>query len=341
VKVLITLTLFIFGSVALADVGVGADKNRETNDRIQREGRENRSDSRPSERSREPRTTEGPRERAEPKGKPEVVDAKRRDEAAVREQVNKNEKAAKEKPQIVDARRRDEAAVKEQLSKNEKAAKEKPQIVDAKRRDEAAVKEQLKKNEKTAKDKPQIVDAKRDDETRLRIADTVKPPFSASPLLQPLNPSNQQSDNAAATPSGTSPKGGYPGRFRSQNTKNHYGLDDPSAHPETDVSYYTGTVEGVVVNVGESAELGKTVTIQSKTEDGATWTSKTLHHHKILVEKGQRVGPGQAIAIGAGAGTQFQSPEAGKPHVHWEVTRNGKTVNPLTGEILRVQQPKK
>lgn len=322
----------LVSATAIADVGVGADVSRRENERIQKESssseksRDTGSRGESRQIDRETRAPEQSRDRGESRqaeSRPSYVDAKRADEARVKEMTSKP-------ADRIDAKRADEAKVKEMTTK--------PDRVDAKRADEAKVKQMTYK--------PDRVDAKRADESKVkevianneakqRIRDVVKPPFSATPRMQPLNPNLQQSDTANTTPTKNSSKGGYPGPLRSGGKKNHYGVDEETENRETDVTYYTGPVEGTVIAVKEHPEYGKWVTIQFTTDDGAVWTSKTMHHREILVKKDQKVGPGQAVAVGGGYGNQFKSKEAGKPHVHWEVTRDGKTVNPLSGEILR------
>jgi murein DD-endopeptidase MepM/ murein hydrolase activator NlpD len=286
------------------DVGRGADLNRIDHEKIQKESRETGNKGESTRGDRDSRPVDQPSDRSQ--SKPSLADARRADEARVKEQLSKNAGKTKE---FVDAKRADEARVKEMTSKS---------LADAKRADEKRVKEVAAANEE-----------------RRRIADVVKPPFTDTPMVQPLNAKLQQSDSAKATPTANSPKGGYPGPFRSGGKKSHYGLDELTTNPRKDVAYYTGTVKGTVIAVRDSKQYGKSVTIQLNTKDGHVWASKTMHHRELLVKVGQEVGPGQAIAVGGGAGSQFKSKEAGKPHVHWEVTRDGKTVNPLSGEIIR------
>jgi murein DD-endopeptidase MepM/ murein hydrolase activator NlpD len=108
--------------------------------------------------------------------------------------------------------------------------------------------------------------------------------------------------------------------------------------PIRDVVRYNGAVPGIVKETGRAKDrngnyLGEKVVIVSRDERGV-WESKTLHQRSVLVSPGDRVFPGQEIAIGGGAGKQFTSPEAGDPHVHWELRLDSKPVNPLTGELL-------
>lgn len=168
--------------------------------------------------------------------------------------------------------------------------------------------------------------------------EVAKPPFTATPLGQPLPASVPASTNAKTTTTPNSPTGGLPGLTRSNQTQLHKGVDDPSSNPTDDITRFTGTSVGFVVRAGPAYDkkggyLGERVTIVTANDDGV-WISTTMHHTKVLVTVGQTVNPGQEIAIGAGAGDQFKSTKAGKPHVHWELTRDGVSVNPLSGEPL-------
>ena len=171
-----------------------------------------------------------------------------------------------------------------------------------------------------------------------------KPPFTATPLGQPLPAGVPASTNAKTVPTKNSPIGGLPGLTRSQGTQLHKGVDDPSANPAEDVTRYTGTSIGFVVRSGPAYDmngkyLGERVSIITANDDGV-WMSTTMHHSRVLVTVGQTVNPGQEIAVGGGVGDQFKSPKAGGPHVHWELTRDGVPVNPLSGEPLPVPATK-
>lgn len=171
----------------------------------------------------------------------------------------------------------------------------------------------------------------------------VKPPFTSTPLGQPLSADAPVTDKANATSTPNSPLGGYPGNTRSGGTKLHGGLDDPSKNPATDIVRWTGTGEGKVIKAGpaytkDHKYLGEGVVIEMKTETG-TWTSSAIHLRGVSVDKDYIVKPGQQIGFGAGAGDQFKSAEAGDPHVHWEVRHNGQLVNPTSGEQVIPTQP--
>ncbi|MCA8958320.1 MAG: peptidoglycan DD-metalloendopeptidase family protein, partial [Planctomycetes bacterium] len=171
-----------------------------------------------------------------------------------------------------------------------------------------------------------------------RTLDPVSPPFTATPLGQPLT--QDACNDARTTRTPGSVFGGYAGFTRSSGRQLHQGLDDPSRGLFRDVSRYHGTRPGTVIKVADDPRLGKQVDILMIDRNGA-WVSRTLHHGDVLVRVGQRVAPDQAIATGAGFGSQFRSPRAGKPHVHWEVRRNGIAVDPLTGVPLPERSSKR
>lgn len=168
----------------------------------------------------------------------------------------------------------------------------------------------------------------------------VKPPFTATPLGQELHPKVPSSGTVDTTPTANSEFGGYPGYTRSENTVFHGGIDDPSTDPlNNDLSKYHGTEVGYVSQASEAfnsagVSLGMRVTIQFVDEKGV-WESKTMHHKKLYIRKGDKINPGQVIAEGSGAGDQFNSPLAGEPHIHWQVKLNGQLVDPLTGKELK------
>lgn len=167
-----------------------------------------------------------------------------------------------------------------------------------------------------------------------------KPPFTSTPVGQPLSYPANATDNVKATPTRNSPFGGYAGLTRSQGTKQHAGIDDSSKDVvNQDVIKYSGASEGLVVQSGPAytksgTYLGQRVTIQV-VDDRGVWQSKTMHHAKVFVKKDDIVKPDDVIAEGSGKGEQFASPLAGDPHVHWEVTLNGEKVDPLTGLPLK------
>lgn len=188
-----------------------------------------------------------------------------------------------------------------------------------------------------------------------------KPPFSATPLGQKLSASVPVTDNVKATRTRNSPYGGYSGYSRSRGTRKHGGLDDPShlerqprnlQESRRDVTRWTATRPGKVIEARDFYNLqkdkngrlirepsgkpkleylGKGVVIEFVDSNGDRYRSRTLHHYELAVKPNDTVRPGDVIAYGAGNGDQFKSPNAGKPHVHWELRRNGQLIDPTTG----------
>lgn len=109
--------------------------------------------------------------------------------------------------------------------------------------------------------------------------------------------------------------------------------EDPNSQTETlhqgiDIEAPSGTpvvaaAEGVVEKVEESITYGKVLEIR---HDEQT-TSVYSHCSEITVEVGQRVNKGDVVAKVGSTG------KSSAPHLHFEVKRDGKQVNPL--ELLR------
>jgi murein DD-endopeptidase MepM/ murein hydrolase activator NlpD len=106
------------------------------------------------------------------------------------------------------------------------------------------------------------------------------------------------------------------------------GTTDPNAyndaHPGLDVAAPIGTPiraagGGVVVEVKEDAEYGLSVRLAHV--DG--YETLYAHASKILVETGVRVPGGQVIALSGNSGRSTA------PHLHFEVRRAGKVLDPM------------
>jgi murein DD-endopeptidase MepM/ murein hydrolase activator NlpD len=98
-------------------------------------------------------------------------------------------------------------------------------------------------------------------------------------------------------------------------TDAHPGLD-VAAPLETPIRAAGG---GVVVEVKEDAEYGLSVRLAHL--DG--YETLYAHASRILVEKGQRVARGQVIALSGNSGRSTA------PHLHFEVWRAGKVLDPM------------
>lgn len=106
------------------------------------------------------------------------------------------------------------------------------------------------------------------------------------------------------------------------------GMAGPStyadAHPGLDVAAPIGTAiraagGGVVVEVKEDAEYGLSIRLAHL--DG--YESLYAHASKILVEEGDRIPQGKLIALSGNSGRSTA------PHLHFEVRRAGKVLDPL------------
>jgi murein DD-endopeptidase MepM/ murein hydrolase activator NlpD len=113
--------------------------------------------------------------------------------------------------------------------------------------------------------------------------------------------------------------------------KMHKGLD--IAAPYGSPIY--AALDGVVQGAGRSGGYGNFV----KLIHGGNLASGYGHMSRIAVARGQRVRQGQVIGYVGSTGMSTG------PHLHWEVWRNGQTINPrsisfasvaaLSGESLR------
>ncbi|MCU0223945.1 MAG: LysM peptidoglycan-binding domain-containing M23 family metallopeptidase [Acidobacteria bacterium] len=77
--------------------------------------------------------------------------------------------------------------------------------------------------------------------------------------------------------------------------------------------------EGFVSFVGRQSGYGQLVII----DHGDGWTSRYAHASKILVRAGDTVAPGEKIALAGRTGRATTS------HLHFEIRRNGKAVDPM------------
>lgn len=96
----------------------------------------------------------------------------------------------------------------------------------------------------------------------------------------------------------------------------HYGMDI-CVPPSTPVR---ATADGIVSFSGWLSGSGNTVVL----EHGFGFNSAYAHNNKNLVKVGQRVKRGDVIVISGATGITTG------PHLHYEVWKNGKQVDPLT-----------
>ncbi|WP_052761160.1 M23 family metallopeptidase [Sedimenticola thiotaurini] len=91
-------------------------------------------------------------------------------------------------------------------------------------------------------------------------------------------------------------------------------------------SNVVAVASGIVTWIGERGGYGKLVEIRHT--DG--YVTRYGHNSKILVEPGELVTQGQPIALMGSSGRSTG------PHVHFEIVKNGKTVNP--SKYLRIKR---
>lgn len=131
-----------------------------------------------------------------------------------------------------------------------------------------------------------------------------------------------QKDLYLATPLGFPAPGrissgyGYREHPKSGEEKFHSGLDI-SVPLGTEVK---ATADGIVSFAGWTPGGGNTVVV----EHGHGFSTAYAHNRKMLVKVGQRVGRGDAIALSGSTGVSTG------PHIHYEVWRDGRHVNPNT-----------
>lgn len=94
----------------------------------------------------------------------------------------------------------------------------------------------------------------------------------------------------------------------------HYGTDFAASSGETVLAFAAGTVSFA----GYNESYGWHV----KIDHGDGWETLYAHCSKLYAEKGQTVSPGDRIALVGSTGL------ATGPHLHFELTRDGKYLNP-------------
>ena len=107
----------------------------------------------------------------------------------------------------------------------------------------------------------------------------------------------------------------YSSNFGPRDGKLHKGVD--MAGPTGSPIYATG--DGVVIFSGWQSGYGKVVKIQHD----FGFTTVYAHQNKLRVTKGQRVSRGERI------GDMGSTGRSSGPHLHYEVVKNGRAVNPM------------
>lgn len=101
------------------------------------------------------------------------------------------------------------------------------------------------------------------------------------------------------------------------------GRDEP--HPGVDIAVAMATPVraaggGTVAGTGEDAEYGKFVLL------GHPSGYQTMYGHlsRVVVDRGDRVNPGEVLGLSGNSGRSTA------PHLHFEIRREGRSLDPLT-----------
>jgi len=144
---------------------------------------------------------------------------------------------------------------------------------------------------------------------------------TAETVAEIRNYLKRQKDAYRATPMGAPVSGSITSYF---GMREHPKWGEPAFHGGIDISSSTGmpvyaTADGVVVFSGRHAGTGNLVVI----EHGFGFNTAYGHNKELKVSVGQEVKRGDVIALSGVSGTTTG------PHVHYEVWRHGKRINPL------------
>jgi murein DD-endopeptidase MepM/ murein hydrolase activator NlpD len=105
--------------------------------------------------------------------------------------------------------------------------------------------------------------------------------------------------------------------FGWRNGRQHKGIDIWSVKKAK--AEICASLSGVVIQAGYSGSYGNLVVI----DHGSGWVTYYAHLSQILVSKGQRIETGNVL------GMMGQTGRATGYHLHFEVRKNGKAINPL------------
>jgi len=128
--------------------------------------------------------------------------------------------------------------------------------------------------------------------------------------------------NSDVSPAGRPIANGWLSSYFGKRTDPFHGR--PTMHKGTDFAGKLGsgvvaTAEGVVTWAGKRYGYGQLVEINH----GNGYTTRYGHCQEILVSVGEKVEPGQQIALMGSSGRSTG------PHVHYEVLKNGRQVDPI------------
>ncbi len=132
----------------------------------------------------------------------------------------------------------------------------------------------------------------------------------------------EQKDIYLATPAGFPVDGHVSSAY---GPRKHPKTGNPGFHSGVDISTPAGlrvraTADGIVIFSGWTAGSGHTIVI----EHGHGFRTAFGHNKRNLVKVGQRVKRNEEIAVSGSTGISTG------PHVHYEIWKNGRHVNPAT-----------
>lgn len=148
--------------------------------------------------------------------------------------------------------------------------------------------------------------------------------YVAPPLL--ARAPQDRGDSAATAEAGPSAPHLWPLAVPSYRTRGMVGADSPQeTHPGVDLAVPIGSDVlaaggGLVREAGQDSAYGKYVLIQHP--DG--YQSMYGHLSRLLVARNDAVRAGQVIALSGNTG------HSTAPHLHFEIRRGGKSIDPLT-----------
>jgi len=169
---------------------------------------------------------------------------------------------------------------------------------------------------------------------QLGIADAIVRQMTGvdkDPRLMPRRPTKVNQAAAATAYAGTPAASGWARPVQGGRISSHFGMrklgheDHARHHKGLDIAASTGTPiqaarAGTVTFAGQRGGYGNTVVV----DHGGSEQTLYAHAHTLDVKEGDRVSKGQKIATVGSTGNSTG------PHLHFEIRRGGKAVDPAT-----------
>ena len=263
----------------------------------------------------------------------EFMDAYRVNEALTRTQTTA---LAQFEQQAGKARNRQarQSAVEERVNQLKKEADELVQVTEEKRNAAESKRNELKALEQTIAEKSALLESRKGEVQASLDAET-KEYQEISAQIAKIDAENRK--NAAASGGGASsagdilrwPADGYWNVTSSYGVRIHPITGGRKMHYGVDIGVPCGVPQraaaaGTVSYAGWYGSGGNTVAINHGWIGGASWLTRYMHYSSIAVSYGQYVQKGQIIGY---TGTTGGSTGC---HMHFEVWRNGSTINPMS-----------